>query len=230
MSAETFLNGRQNISTAVMQRRVEAPHSLDFFPTPPWATRALMHDVLEWGLNDYPKVWEPACGEGHMARVLMEECGFMFASDVHDYGVDSRVGSFVGRGADVVDCPFDPDWVITNPPFNLALEFAERGLRVARRGVALLVRSAWSEGNERFNRLFSVSPPSIIAQFCERVPMVKGRWDPKASTATSYAWFIWLKQDSPHRPTEFRWIPPGARERNSRPDDVKRFAGIEAAE
>lgn len=34
----------QNTSTAVMQRRVEAHDSLDDFPTPPWATRAL----CEW--------------------------------------------------------------------------------------------------------------------------------------------------------------------------------------
>ena len=33
-------------STAVMARRVEAPDSLDFFPTPPWATRALVEHVL----------------------------------------------------------------------------------------------------------------------------------------------------------------------------------------
>ena len=34
----------QNTSTAVMARRAEAPDSLDFFPTPPWATRALFVD------------------------------------------------------------------------------------------------------------------------------------------------------------------------------------------
>jgi hypothetical protein len=28
-------------STSVMARRVEPPDSLDFFPAPPWATRAL---------------------------------------------------------------------------------------------------------------------------------------------------------------------------------------------
>lgn len=33
-----------NRSTAVMQRRVEPLDSLDDFPTPPWATRAL----CEW--------------------------------------------------------------------------------------------------------------------------------------------------------------------------------------
>jgi hypothetical protein len=35
--------------------------------------------------------------------------------------------------------------------------------------------------------LFRDPPPSIIAQFVERMPIVKGRSDRDASTATSYA-------------------------------------------
>ena len=37
----------QNISHAVMAQRHEAKDSLDDFPTPPWATRALLEHVLE---------------------------------------------------------------------------------------------------------------------------------------------------------------------------------------
>ncbi len=43
----------------------------------------------------------------------------------------------------------------------------------------------------RYERLFKPNPPKIIAQFSERVPIVKGRLSATASTATSYAWFIW---------------------------------------
>jgi hypothetical protein len=32
------------------------------------------------------------------------------------------------------------------------------------------------------------------AQFAERVHMVKGRWNPDASSATAYAWFVWRAQ------------------------------------
>lgn len=217
---------------SVMAARQSDPRALDFFPTPPWATRALIHDVeIFQGQTTRPSIWEPAAGEGHMAKVLDESArgGRVFGSDVHDYGAGYAIGSFVGEGADVIrpECKFD--WVITNPPFNLAREFAERGLRDAGRGVALLVRSVWSEGGDRYNRLFSINPPAIIAQFCERVPMVAGRWDPKASTATSYAWFIWFVRDKPGHRTEFHWIPPGARVRHTRPDDITRFATPEAA-
>jgi hypothetical protein len=77
--------------------------------------------------------------------------------------------------------------------FNLAMDFA----RLARPGVSPVrvwrcsLCSVWLEGAERYHKLFADRPPTIVAQFCERVPMVKGRWDPDASTATSYAWFVW---------------------------------------
>lgn len=222
---------KQNTSPAVMNQRHSALDSLEFFPTPPWATRALLHDVLpdeDWRVRS---IWEPAAGERHMVRVLLESCRIIFASDVHDYGKKYKVGSFTGQGPDVVKKAFSDgtDWIITNPPFSLAQEFVQRALGEAKRGVAVLVRANWAEGVERYEQLFHASRPSIIAQFAERVPMVEGRWDPAASTATAYCWFIWLKNESPQRPTEFRWIPPGARVRNTRPDDIARFTSPAAA-
>lgn len=215
--------------TAVMARRVEPPDSLDFFPTCPWTTRALVECVLGVEEVAHQCVWEPAAGEGHMAEVLKEYFGRVHASDVHDYGRDYAVGSFVGDGADCAEWPTSirpyPHWCITNPPFRLALEFAHRGLRESDKGTALLVRTAWLESGERYRELFSKNPPTQIALFSERVPMVKGRWDPEASTATSYAWVIW-EHDVPWvgRETKLVWIPPGQRKALERPDDRKRFA------
>jgi hypothetical protein len=206
-------------STAVMARRLEPPDSLDFFPTPPWATRALVEHVIGDCWRNY-ECWEPACGQGHMSDVLREYFDRVVASDVFDYGY-GEVASFVGDGPDVIRGR--SDWIITNPPFASALEFAELALAQCRTGVALLVRSVWAEGADRYRCLFEHRPPTVIAQFCERVPMTKGRWDPKASTATSYAWFVWSNPLG--RATGFKWIPPGCRQRLTKPDDVARFAG-----
>ena len=56
-------------STAVMARRVEPADSLDYFPTPPWATRAFCEHVLprfKRRTSD-GRFWlsarDPACGE-----------------------------------------------------------------------------------------------------------------------------------------------------------------------
>lgn len=208
----------QNRSTAVMAQRAEPHDSLDFFPTPPWATRALLKHVL--GPDPGESVWEPACGTGDMARPLGEYFGRVYASDVFDYSErfegQARVTDFLLPWAPPPH--FDrhpPDWIITNPPFRLAEQFVLRGLEVARIGVAVLVRSAFLEGGQRWRRLYRDRPPTMIAQFVERVPIFKGRLDPKGSTATAYCWLVWR----PHwerRP--FIWIPP-CRRALERPGD-----------
>lgn len=209
---------------SVMASRVEPWDGLDYFPTPPWATRALLSHVLSAENHTAASVWEPACGAGHMAEVLADHFGRVHASDVHDYGRGYPVGSFVGEGPDVAQCPFRPDWIITNPPFNLAKEFALRALNEAQRGVALLVRTTWLEGTKRYLELFEPMRPSVVAMFSERVPMVKGRWDPDASTATAYAWVVWNRRHVGD--TRLMWIPPGQRKRLEWHDDRRRFADL----
>lgn len=193
---------QQNRSHAVMAQRAESKESLDDFPTPPWATRALIEHVL--GKPDGFKsqsCLEPACGEGHMAKVLAEYFGEVKASDVHPYGYGD-VKDFTTHPFEVNFC----DWVITNPPFRLGEDFIHRALAFTRVGVAMLTRTVFIESVGRYARIFSVTPPTKFAQFTERVPMVKGRLDAKASTATGYCWLVWEKR----KRTEARvvWIPP----------------------
>jgi len=198
----------QNVSTAVMQRRVEAHDSLDDFPTPPWATRALCSKVLDTDSLSSLTCWEPACNRGHMVKPLREYFRRVYASDIHDYGYRDMEaeGDFLWGG----DFPPEkPDWIITNPPFRLAAQFIERGRRIAGVGVAVIVRSAFLEGVGRYKELFSKNPPTIIAQFTERVVMVKGRLEPKGSTATSYSWLVWVNGNSQ---TRFVWVPPCRKE------------------
>lgn len=161
-----------------------------------------------------------------MAAVLAERFGEVWRTDVHDFGGLHEVGSFTGAGLDVAASPPTiPDWIITNPPFPEADAFALRAICEARRGVALLVRTSWLEGDGRYRRLFQPHPPAIVANFVERVPMVLGRWDPEADTMTSYTWVVWDRALCGE--TRHRWIPPGRREALTRPDDVARFAAPE---
>jgi hypothetical protein len=193
----------QNRSHAVMAQRVEAPDSFDDFPTPPWATRALMTHVLaDRGPFDQQSCFEPACGAGHMARPLREFFGEVRASDICPHGY--------GAVADFLTSPYEAgsvDWIITNPPFRLAEEFVKRSLIVARRGIAILARTVFIESVGRYREIFEFRPPSRFAQFTERVPMVKGRLDRKASTATGYAWLVWeLDRRNDH--PKLMWVPP----------------------
>lgn len=210
----------QNTSSAVMSQRKEPPDSLDFFPTPPWATRALCEHLNRWGNIAHDICWEPACGAGDMVRPLREAFRGVHASDVHDYGspYQDRLCDFLMPGSEPPYIPSQGvNWIITNPPFRLAEEFALRAFGIARDGVALFVRIAFLEGGGRFERLFRPHRPEWILQFCERVPVFKGRLDAAGSTATAYCWVIWtggMRHNIPAEPWDpthypaFSWIPP----------------------
>ncbi|MDB4198103.1 hypothetical protein N9777_07530 [Ascidiaceihabitans sp.] len=191
----------QNKSHAVMAQRSEPKESLDNFPTPPWATRALLEKVLNHIDFSQFSCLEPACGAGHMSKVLDKYFKTVSSSDLHNYGYGHQVdfnGEFYSVGS--------YDWVITNPPFKHAENFVSKALTIARDGVAVLVRAGFLESIGRYSRLFNIQPPSYVAQFSERVPIVKGRLDIRATTATGYVWCVWEKKFTSE--TRLKWIEP----------------------
>lgn len=203
----------QNRSSAVMQQRSEPHNSLDDFPTPPWATRALCEWLKAKGEEiEHFDVREPAVNRGHMAFPLSEYFRRVEASDVHDYGVHFPVRDYLFGPIDTVH------YTITNPPFRLAEQFIERARETSEFGVAMIVRSAFLEGQGRFARIFAKNPPSHILQFTERVVMHKGRLAPEGSTATAYCWLVWLRGECDDCTTIFEWIAP-CRKRLERASD-----------
>lgn len=223
----------QNRSSAVMQQRSEPHDSLDDFPTPPWATRALC-EFLQEGPPSMPldlySCREPAANRGHMVRPLFEYFDHVMASDIHDYGAGYQVEDYLFGP----DSHFDrTDWTITNPPFRLAEQFVERALRLSRHGVAMIVRSAFLEGQERCQSLFAKHPPAYVLQLSERCGMFKGRLmqlgtkyldrdgiERKASTATAFCWIVWIQGEAD---TRLRWIAP-CRKRLERASDYEGVA------
>lgn len=194
----------QNVSTAVMQRRREAKDSLDDFPTPPWSTRAACEFLRAKGLDLAPMtVREPCANRGFMVRPLREAFMHVLASDVHDYGCGFEVQDYLFGHDALFE---ETDWTFMNPPFRLAAQFIERALRLSRVGVAAIVRTAFLEGIERYETLYSIRRPWCVAIHTERVPMVKGRIDAEASSATSYSWLFWRTDTVETLPID--WIPP----------------------
>ena len=142
-----------------------------------------------------------------MAKVLKEYFWQVQSTDAHQYGYAQQ--------RDFLTHPYETnavDWVITNPQFRLAEEFVLRALRLARHGVAILVRTVFLESVGRYGAIFRENPPTKFAQFAERVPMVSGRLDIKATTATGYAWLVWEK-DTTGNP-RLMWVPPAANNLN----------------
>lgn len=193
------------------------PDDLEFFPTPPWGTRALcellrMRDPSLGRLS----AWDPCAGAGHMVRPLLEYFRSARGTDIHIYprkvaSVSPVPLDYLGRSLD------GTDWHIMNPPFKKLAEFISMGLASADRGVAVLARSQAFEGITRWERIWSKTPPSFTAHFVERLPMRANWLDPTDSTATAYAWFVWERGHIGTSKT--LWIPPGTRKRLEREDD-----------
>jgi hypothetical protein len=206
----------KSVSERNLLHRV-APFLADLYCTPPWSTRALFEHVLIPVLGrDFGSVDDPCCGLGHMSEVLKEYADPVFASDLYDYGYEQdAVIDFL----DADSYRRTPDWIIFNPPFKNGLECALRALEVARVGVALICRLYFIQSEERYERLFSIQPPTLMGHFSERIGMYPGLWNPdQGGSLATYTWMVWIKSLEP-RPDIF--IPPNCRKRLTKPSDLK---------
>jgi hypothetical protein len=167
----------------------------DFFPTPRWATYALINNEDFRG-----DIWECACGNGAMSVVLEETEQRVASSDLYDRGYGER-------GIDFLSPDRKADNIITNPPYNSAEGFVRSGLASANRKFALLLRLAFLEGANRQRNIFSKHPPSRVWVFSERITFYPAGAERKGSGTTAYAWFVWDKDAT--NGTELCWFPPG---------------------
>ena len=179
----------QNTSSAVMQQRNVDADPFDYFPTPCWATRALLEKLSGPDCAPEMTVMEPACGEGYMTRPLLEYFKTVLSMDIQDMGQEVVRDYLTPADETKVD------WTITNPPFKVAKEFIEVALNNSTHGVAVFVRIAFLEGQTRYAELFRHLPPTEVYTFVERVPLCQGWVDPDLSSATCYVWMVWRKAD-----------------------------------
>ncbi|MEQ1864170.1 MAG: hypothetical protein ABL996_05900 [Micropepsaceae bacterium] len=173
----------------------------DFFPTPAWATHALINNERFEG-----EIWECACGDGSMAQVLEQAGHQVFASDLYPRGYGEQ-------GVDFLASTRQTDNIVTNPPFNCAEGFVAQGLKLARRKFALLLRLAFLEGANRAETIFLKHPPSRVWVFSERITFYMKDAEKAGSGTTAYAWFVWDKDTAGG--TELRWMKPGYKTRFS---------------
>ena len=173
----------------------------DFFPTPRWATFALIDNERFDG-----DIWECACGDGTMSRVLEETGCSVPSSDLYDRG-------YGDIGVDFLAAPRRAKNIITNPPDNSAEGFVKIGANLAKHKFALLLRLAFLEGAKRARTIFTECPPSRVWVFSERITFYPVGVEVKGTGTTAYAWFVWDK-GAPNG-TELRWFKPGYRARFS---------------
>lgn len=173
----------------------------DFFPTPSWATFALIDNESFHG-----DIWECACGNGAMSKVLSETGQVVESSDLYDRG-------FGEAGVDFLETQRRATNIVTNPPYNAAEGFVRSGIKSSTGKLALLLRLAFLEGANRQRTIFSICPPSRVWVFSERITFYPEGAVQKGTGTTAYAWFVWDKSASSS--TELKWLRPGYKRRYS---------------
>jgi hypothetical protein len=146
---------------------------LDFYPTPPDVTHALM---LQLNLEPC-LIWEPACGDGAMTNVLLEYGHNVLSTDIAT-GIDYLTAEKM-----MVDA------IITNPPFNLSHEFITKALSEAPI-VAMLLKSQYWHAKKRYD-LFMNNPPAYILPLTWRPDFMNG--ERGGSPTMEVAWTVWIR-------------------------------------
>ena len=182
-------------------KRIADNEGPDFYPTPRWATRALLEVEAFDG-----DIWECACGDGAMSEVLGQTGQQIHSSDLYDrdYGE---------IGIDFTQTKRKAPNIVTNPPYNLAEEFVHTGVRAAERKFALLLRLAFLESAKRQKTIFNAYPPSRVWVFSERITFYPKGVKRAGSGTTAYAWFVWDRAQSSR--TELGWLPTGLKSKLS---------------
>ncbi len=173
----------------------------DFFPTPKWATHALIENETFVG-----DIWESACGDGAMAEVLETTGQPVISSDLYERGYGEAGVDFLHSNRRAAN-------IVTNPPFNAAEGFVRAGLHAADHKFALLLRLAFLEGANRQRTIFTDAAPARVWVFSERITFYPSGAVQKGSGTTAYAWFVWDKDAIGG--TELRWFEPGYKARFS---------------
>ena len=162
-------------------------HKDDYYATDPKAVELLLENET---FNH--SIWECACGEGHIAKVLESNGYHVISTDLIDRGYGTGGIDFLAqtenRGGNCSD-------IVTNPPYKLALEFAQHALEIVEEGnkVAMFLKLTFLEGQKR-KQFFLKNPPKRIYVFSKRITCaMNGEFENYPSSAIAYAWYIWEK-------------------------------------
>jgi hypothetical protein len=168
----------------------------DWYCEPPRAVDALLDAEQFIG-----EVLDPACGGGNIVQRCLARGIEAHGSDL----VDRANGAF--PILDFFDIAEPVDNIISNPPYNVAEQFVLHALRLATRKVAVLVRSAFTEGQGRLARLYTPHPPVQIWQFASRISMPPGGTAIEAKGGSvAFCWVVWDTRSRGGR-TEYGWLP-----------------------
>jgi hypothetical protein len=166
--------GATNLSTSKRQKQ-------DYYATEPKAVRLLLE--ME---NFEGRIWECACGEGHLSKEMKRLGRIVYSTDLVDRGYGQSFQDFLEATHTHMN-------IITNPPYKFANEFILKALQILQpnRKAAFFLPIRYMEGQAR-KELFTKHPPKIIYVSASRLICAKnGNFKATKGSSVAYAWFVW---------------------------------------
>lgn len=168
----------------------------DWHPTPPEGTRALL-SVEKF---DGP-IWEPACGDGAISKILEEAGHRVISTDLVNRGYGTPRVDFLMERVSLA-----PN-IVTNPPFKYVEPFIAKALELSTQKVVMLARLALLEGARR-KVMFESTPLARVWVFSKRlaIPRSGEVWRSKQGGMVAFAWFVF--EHGHEGPPTLGWINP----------------------
>lgn len=149
----------------------------DFYPTPPEATEALLRVEKFEG-----EIWENACGDGSISKILKAHGYRVKSTDLIDRGYGEAPHDFLTS-------PSHSENIITNPPFKLAEQFIQLSLQKTTKKVAMLCKLQFLEGAKR-KLMFESTPLKKVWVFSKRLTMTRNGEKMDNSGMICFAWYV----------------------------------------
>lgn len=176
----------------------ENRRALDFYPTPHEVTTALMEFLHKSHILDkHSIIWEPACGDGAMARIIESFHHRVISSDIaQECDINGKQFPAGNSGTDFLltnnEDYKDVHAIITNPPFNLSEAFIVKALSIAPI-VAMVLKSQYWHAKKRLP-VFTANPPAYVLPLTWRPDFLNG--EKGGAPTMEVMWTVWVKGDN----------------------------------
>jgi len=162
----------------------------DYYATHPQAVDYLLKN---FDIPKTTKIWECACGEGHLSKRLTELGYNVYSTDIINRNFGEEMNFF-----DFSEKLDDNILILTNPPYQLAMEFVLHALELLSENsyCIMFLKLTFLEGKKRFSELFRHHPPKTVLVFSKRMKCARNgifKAGEDDNSAVAYCWYIWEK-------------------------------------
>ena len=189
---------KKNISVARMvgssAHSVRGRQKDDFYATDPQALIDFLDTMKKDDVRELSKdVWECACGDGALAKVLTDRGHTVLCSDLVDRGYP---GTHIQNFLEIDSKKIYTGDILTNPPYKFAKKFVNKALEKINKGsmAIFLLRIQFLESQDR-KKFFAETPPKYVYVHSSRIGIYKNN-DKKTAgngSALCFCWFVFEK-------------------------------------